>query len=112
MQQPVFVKVPVKSHQLDLFKGASLFYHISNYSKYVDIVFRKDRIQIDPYRKGYKLSKTFLDNATIVMTLHMDGTPHHAGGYTLCTSIVIGAYTSTPDCTTSVSVIKGNNIMF
>ena len=111
MQQPVVEPVHGKS-RLDLFKGASLVYNISKYSEYVNTTFIKDeRKIIDPSGNGYKLDLQYnaTDNTTVTMTLHMTGNPNHAGRYTLCTSLVID--TSTLNCTISVSVSKGENII-
>ena len=110
MQQPVVEPVPGKS-QLGL-KGASLVYHISNFSEYVNITFVKDeRKIIDPSGDGYKLDLQYdpLDNTTVTLTLDMTGNPKHAGRYTLCTSLVID--TSTLNCTISVSVSNGKKII-
>ena len=109
MQQPVVDQFPGKS-KLGL-GGASLVYHISNFSEYVNIQFVKDgRKIIDRSGDGYKLELQYnpLDNTTVTLTLHMTGNLKHAGEYTLCTSLVND--TSTPNCTTSVSVSNGKNI--
>lgn len=110
VQQPVFVKLP-KKRQLD-FKGTSLAYLISNYSEYVNIAFVKDeRKIIDTSGNGYELDFQYdpIDNTTVTVTLHMTGKPQHAGEYTLCTSVLDD--TSTRNCTKSVSVGKGKNII-
>ena len=110
VQQPVVDPFPGKS-QLGLFKGASLVYHISNFSEYVSIKFKKGSNKlIDPSGDGYKLELQYdpLDNTTVTMTLHMTGNLKHAGDYTLCMSIAND--TSTLNCTTSISVSNGKNI--
>ena len=110
MQQPVVDQFPEKS-QLGL-GGASLVYHISNFSKYVNITFIKDESKIiDPSGNGYELEIQYnpLDYTTVTLTLHMTGNPQHAGRYTLCTSLVND--TSTLNCTISVSVSEGKNII-
>ena len=107
VQQPVVDPFP--GSQLGL-GGASLVFHISNYSKYVNIQFVKDERKIvDLSGDGYELKFQYdpLDNTTVTMTLHMTGNLKHAGEYTLCTSLVND--TSTRNCTTSVSVSKGKN---
>ena len=108
MQQPIVDQFPGKSH-LGL-GGATLVYHISNYSEYINIKFVKDeRKIINPSGNGYELELQYnpLDNTTVTLTLDMTGDLKHAGEYTLCMSIL--NYTSTLNCTISVSVSKGKN---
>ena len=115
MQHPVVDHFPGKSH-LD-FGGASLEYSISSYSEYVKYKFVKgihaNDKEVINHSDGYKIDcrPHPLDNTTVTVTLHMTRKPDLAGQYTLCTSLEIGTYTSKPNCTITVSVIHGKDII-